>query len=346
MATRKEQQQNTLVTHDAADTAAAPSAAPAADTALAQAKPATSFERATHRAIRGARTSVFDLLARGEIAFPEDYNVANALNAAALVIQRTVDMNKKPALQVCTETSIQEALIDMVLMGLNPAKKQGYFIVFGNQLGFMPSYHGDVAVAKRVRPGISVSAQIIYEGDEVETEIVDGNMRVTKHTQPFASRAAGVITGAYAVLKDERGVAESTVLMTWREIQASWKQSKTYKPDGNGVHNRFPEAMTLRTVIRKLVTPIITQSDDAHLKRAVRRQDTLSTTQAFESKRNALANNDLLAPPDDDESVVEATLVDDEPEARVVDEDTGEVMDDLPAVEMPGEDPDDDDWKD
>jgi recombination protein RecT len=39
-------------------------------------------------------------------------------------------------LQACTRDSIANALLDMAVQGLNPAKKQGYFIAYGKQLVF------------------------------------------------------------------------------------------------------------------------------------------------------------------------------------------------------------------
>ncbi|MFH2219090.1 MAG: recombinase RecT, partial [Pseudomonadota bacterium] len=72
------------------------------------------------------------LQSEGEIHFPPDYSPQNALRSAWLILQNTQDRNKKPALEVCTKASVYNALFDMVITGLNPEKKQGYFIVYGN----------------------------------------------------------------------------------------------------------------------------------------------------------------------------------------------------------------------
>jgi recombination protein RecT len=104
---------------------------------------------------------------RGEIHFPANYSPENAMKAAWLILQSTFDRNKRPALEICTKDSIANALLDMVIQGLNPAKKQGYFIVYGNQLVFLRSYFGTMAVTKRVTGAKEINANVIYEGDEV-----------------------------------------------------------------------------------------------------------------------------------------------------------------------------------
>ncbi len=91
------------------------------------------------------------------------------LSSAWLIIQDLKDKNNKPALEVCTKESIANALLEMAILGLNPVKKQGYFIVYGNRLGWFTSYFGKCASIKRLK-GIETEpiGTIIYEGDNVE----------------------------------------------------------------------------------------------------------------------------------------------------------------------------------
>jgi len=65
-----------------------------------------------------------------EINLPANYSAPNALKSAALILQQTQDRNKQPVLKVCDSSSIQNCLFDMVVQGLNPAKKQCYFIAY------------------------------------------------------------------------------------------------------------------------------------------------------------------------------------------------------------------------
>lgn len=121
---------------------------------------------------------------KGELYFPSNYIPENALKSAWLTIQETEDKNKKPALEVCTKESIANALLSMVIQGLNPDKKQCYFIVYGNKLQLQRSYFGSMAVAKSVDIYIEdIYGMVIYGGDEFEYEISKGKKIVTKHTK-------------------------------------------------------------------------------------------------------------------------------------------------------------------
>ena len=88
------------------------------------------------------KTDVFDVVEgrveklskSGELHLPGDYSAANALKSAWLILQSTLDRDKKPVLTSCTRDSIANALFDMIVQGLSPAKDQCYFIAYGNQL--------------------------------------------------------------------------------------------------------------------------------------------------------------------------------------------------------------------
>ncbi|NLV81872.1 MAG: recombinase RecT, partial [Synergistaceae bacterium] len=72
-----------------------------------------------------------ELEATGQLIFPPNYAVGNALKSAYLILQETKDKDGRPVLETCTKTSIANSLLDMVIQGLNPVKKQCYFIPFG-----------------------------------------------------------------------------------------------------------------------------------------------------------------------------------------------------------------------
>lgn len=201
---------------------------------------------------------------RGEIHFPANYSPENALKSAWLILQSVTDRNNRPALQVCTKDSIANALLDMVVQGLNPAKKQGYFIVYGNQLVFQRSYFGTMAVTKRVTGAKDILPMVVYEGDEFEFEIVRGKKRVTKHVQTLKSISSGKIVAAYCtiIFPDD---SEFTEIMTWDEIQVAWKRSRQ-NPDKEGsTHKEFPQEMAKRTVVNRTCKAYLNSSDDGSL---------------------------------------------------------------------------------
>ena len=94
-------------------------------------------------------TRIEELQGSGRLQFPANYSPANALMSAWLMLQNTKDKNDKPVLQTCSRDSIYNALLDMVVQGLNPVKKQCYFIAYGSALTCQRSYFGAALLAKR-----------------------------------------------------------------------------------------------------------------------------------------------------------------------------------------------------
>ncbi|WP_019420153.1 recombinase RecT [Paenibacillus sp. OSY-SE] len=201
---------------------------------------------------------------RGEIHFPANYSPENAMKSAWLLLQTVQTKDYKPVLEACTRDSIANALLDMVVQGLNPAKKQGYFIAYGKNLTFKPSYFGTMAVTKRVTDAEEIDAQVIYEGDEFEFEIARGRKKITKHKPSFANIDDNKIAGAYCTIYWANG-KEFTEIMTIKEIRQSWKKSKQ-NPDKEGsTHNEFPGEMAKRTVINRTCKAYMNTSDDGSL---------------------------------------------------------------------------------
>lgn len=194
------------------------------------------------------------------LQLPTNYNASNALKSAFFKLQEVKDRNDKPALEVCTKASIANALLDMVVQGLSPAKTQCYFIVYGNQLQMNRSYFGTQAVLKRLKNVKDIWANVIYEGDDFVYEIVGGREKLIKHDTKFENRDNQIL-GAYAVVQtadDEEWLTP----MTRKEIEAAWGQSKS---KGQAVHKKFPQEMAKRTVINRAAKDYINTSDDSDL---------------------------------------------------------------------------------
>jgi len=199
------------------------------------------------------------------LTFPPNYSVSNALNSAYLILQETIDSQKQPVLKSCSKQSIAAALIDMTVQGLNPMKKQCYFVAMGGKLKLMRSYQGTMAVAKRC--GVKkITAEVIYEGDEFEYHIENGVKYIDKHIQNFMNIDTEKIQGAYAVLTLEDG-STYTEIMNIKQIKKAWSKGYGYK-DGQGVHGDFADQMAKKTVINRACKNIINSSDDANLQEA------------------------------------------------------------------------------
>lgn len=201
---------------------------------------------------------------KGELHLPPNYSAENAMKAAWLILQETVDKDKKPALQVCTRDSIANSLLDMVVQGLNPAKKQGYFIVYGNKLVFQRSYFGTMAVTKQVANAQDIVAQVVYKGDEFLYEIKSGRKYIIKHIQKIENINHENIIAAYCTILFKDG-SEYTDIMTFDQIKKAWSKSKMSPEKDGSTHKEFPEEMAKKTVINRTCKKYINSSNDSNL---------------------------------------------------------------------------------
>lgn len=237
----------------------------------------------------------------GQLQFPPDYSVENALKSAWLVLQSTKTKDDKPVLQVCTRDSIANALLDMAIQGLSPAKDQCYFIAYGNQLTCMRSYHGTMALAKRVDENIEdIFAEVVYEGDTFKYKIERGKKVITEHIQALENIDSKKIKAAYCIVYYKDGRVR-TEIMTIDEIKQAWKQSHVKPIDEKGnikpdtTHGKFTAEMCKRTVINRCCKPIINSSSDSYLfKQAVRRSDEIAAEAALEEEVAANANREVI----------------------------------------------------
>lgn len=197
----------------------------------------------------------------GELVLPQDYSAENALKAAWLALQTVEDRNGSKALNICSQSSIANSLLDMVVQGLNPAKKQCYFVVYGKELTLMRSYMGTVAVAKRFSDVEDVRAQVVYEGDEFEYDIdpITANINITKHRQSIDNIDIHKIKAVYAVVIKTDGT-HYVELMTMAQVRTAWNQGAT--KGGSPAHKNFTEEMAKKTVINRACKLFVNTSGD------------------------------------------------------------------------------------
>lgn len=231
----------------------------------------------------------------GQLHLPTNYSAENAMKSAWLVLQSTVDKSGKPALQVCTRDSVANALLDMVVQGLNPAKKQCYFIVYGNKLICQRSYFGSMHLVKEVAGAKDIYAQVVYKGDDFQYEISKGRKKIIKHVQKIENIKNENIIAAYCVIEfgDER--PDYTEIMTIDQIKQSWRQSPMYKDGGNGTHQKFTEEMAKKTVINRACKAFINSSNDNNLfLRAFNRADEERAEQEVAQEVAENANSEVI----------------------------------------------------
>lgn len=192
------------------------------------------------------------------LSLPTNYNYSNALKSAYFTIEKTKDRNKKPALEVCTKESIANALLNMVIQGLSPAKTQCYFIIYGNELQLQRSYFGTQAVLRRLGSVSDIWAEVVHKGDKFEIGSKKGKTTV-KEFEPSFENQDNEIIGAFCGIEKTDGEVVYTV-MTKKEIDTSWKKSKT-----GATQKEFPQEMAKRTVINRAAKTFINTSDDSDI---------------------------------------------------------------------------------
>lgn len=192
---------------------------------------------------------VTELEQAGELVLPTGYTAGNALKMAWLNLQSVKDRNGRPALEVCTQPSVCNALLEMVIKGLSVAKKQCYFIVTGDQLTFWEDYRGKLMRAKRDTELADVNAQVVYKGDNFQYEVDElGRYQLVKHETKLENINLQNIVGGYAVVVTKSGDKWIEV-MTMEQIRKSWQQGAA--KGNSGAHNNFTDQMCKKTLISR-----------------------------------------------------------------------------------------------
>ena len=254
------------------------------------------------------------------LAFPEDYNPTNALMGAYLIMKETTDKNGKCILESCTQNSIANSLMDMVTLGLNASKKQGYFIAYGGKCQFQKSYFGNITIAKRAGMK-SINADVIYEGDKFKYHKEDAVTYIDCHEQDFMNIDNEKIVGAYAVATMADGSKRAEV-MNLSQLKKAWNQRMGgLKEDSTSTHTKFRDQMAKKTVINRLCKMIANTSTDVGYVsdtydrlEEMESVDTVAVDVAHDIQQNA--NTEEFIP------VVDAELV----EAEVVETELPEFM--------------------
>lgn len=230
-----------------------------------------------------------------QIDLPPDYSAENAMKSAWLMLQNTVDKDKKPVLSVCTKHSVINALLDMVIQGLNPAKKQCYFIAYGKQLVCQRSYFGSMAVTKRVAGAREISAQVVYKGDEFSYEIKGARKSIIKHVQRIENIDNNNIIAAYCIIEFGDDRPAHTEIMTIEQIKKAWSKSKMNPEKDGSTHKEFAEEMAKKTVINRACKAYINSSSDASLfMQSFNRADEIAAEAEVEEEIEENANGEVI----------------------------------------------------
>lgn len=254
-----------------------------------------------------------DEMCKVGFTMPKDYNYVNAVKATMLKLQDVKDKNGKPALEVCTPSSIQSALFSMVVKGLDVSKNQAYLVCYGQQLQLQESYFGKVLQVKRIFPEWEPRPNIVHEGDTFKYAVnpETGRKELVEHTQSLENLDKPIV-GGYIYLPCADG-GKDLYCMTIKQIMASWSKSRS----GGATAKQFPEKMAMKTLVNSGCTMVINSTP---------------------SQSNIADNSDDPNAPEtepeyaDAEEIVEVHELPDSP--QYVDTETGEIKNE-PSPESP-----------
>ncbi|MDY4034938.1 recombinase RecT [Streptococcus dysgalactiae] len=184
---------------------------------------------------------------------PPNYSLGNALSNAYYELKNSSSGN---LLSQCTDESIYISLLDMVAQGLSPAKKQCYFIKYGDKVQLRRSYFGTMKVVKELNEVKDIWAGVIFEGDVFKSEIVNGRRKFVSHESDWENQD-NPIKGAYCIIKDINN-EEYLTIMTKKQIDKAWSKAKT-----KNIQIDFPDQMAMRTVINRAAKLFINTSNDS-----------------------------------------------------------------------------------
>lgn len=203
------------------------------------------------------KSDVFDM--------PENYSFKNAIQQSRYLLQEP-DKSGKSIIDKCDPRSILNSVMEMAQKGLNPSKKQCYFIPYGGKCTLSISYQGNVAMAKRSGQDIGdVYGYAIYKDDAFELgyNLQKGTTEITKYVPDVTKWTKNNIIGAVAVITDSKGKVKYTEYMTMEQIRDAWSMGST---KGNSpAHKNFPDQQAIKTVKSRAVKSFVNTADDGKI---------------------------------------------------------------------------------
>lgn len=171
------------------------------------------------------------------------------------VIQTAVNTN--PELLNCNRKSFWQSAIKCATDGLLPDGREAAFVIFKNNVQYIPMYQG---ILKRIRnnnKNILISCHLIYENDYFVWE--EGTNQQLIH-KPLFPGDRGEIIGAYAVAHFVDNDSYQFVVMSKEEINAIRNAS----PSGGSYKSPWEKwwgEMAKKTVLRRLAKMLPMNAD-------------------------------------------------------------------------------------
>ena len=197
------------------------------------------------------------------LVLPSNFNPANSLKKARFILN-DMKVNGKPVLQVCSQASIVQCLLESVTKGLSYDEMQIYFIPRNGVMTNMESVYGRIVRAKRASKNYKPIVGYVHEDDEFEigVDVETGVTKIKKHETKLENLDKPIIA-AYAYVTDNDGNTDVTI-MTKREWLTSWKKS----PTGCAVAKEFEKDMIFRTIVKKSTKALVNSTNSVYVPNA------------------------------------------------------------------------------
>lgn len=257
---------------------------------MVQASQGAALEVAPKREIiEKVQNRISEMSEQGKIQMPANYSYQNALRSAFLILSETRGADKRLVLESCSMESVSNALLEMVVQGLNPVKKQCYFIPYGEKLTMMRSYLGTIAITKRIPGVVDVKAYAVYKNDafRMEYDVAAGVFRVAEYVPDVVNRDTKDLIGAFAMILGKKDILH-TEYMTIEQIRKSWERGQT--KGKSSAHTDFPDQMAVRTVVNRACKLYASTSNDGDLIAEIlnrREDDEVQAIAQMEEQENA-----------------------------------------------------------
>lgn len=200
---------------------------------------------------------------------PENYSYKNAIQQARYLLTKPADAGKNKGLaiiDICTPQSILQSVMEMAQKGLNPDKKQCYFIPYGNACTLSISYQGNVALAKRGGEDIGeVYGYAVYKDDVLDLSFNPqrGVFEIESYQPDISKWTKSGITGAFAVITGKAGEVKYTEYMTMEQIKDAWNMG--FAKGESPAHKNFPDQQAIKTVKSRAVKSFVNTADDSEI---------------------------------------------------------------------------------
>ena len=174
--------------------------------------------------------------------------------AYARVVINAVVMN--PNIVMCTEQSMDRAVLTAMNAGLIPDGREAAIVPFGKEATLLPMVEGLQKLARQATPGLSIRAVAVYKGDK--WDYAEGLYPKLDHIpSPTASNSPDDIEHVYAVARFPNGGIEYDVM-----ARPTIDRYRAYSKARGGPWNDHYEEMAKKAVIKRLLKRLPRSAND------------------------------------------------------------------------------------